>query len=85
MAFMPTWPSRVPTIASLMTPFLAMETNYVIPLWLFVMMLDKLVSWSPKSWSEYRWHNHLFSTLFQASTKKFSGMLHMAYFWFYLP
>jgi hypothetical protein len=44
------WPSRVPTIASLMTPFLATETNYAIP-FQFVMMLSNLVAWSPKSWS----------------------------------
>jgi hypothetical protein len=42
-----TWPSRVPTITSLMTHFLATKTNYAIPLQ-FVMMLASLVAWSPR-------------------------------------
>jgi hypothetical protein len=36
------WPSRVPTITSLMTHFLATETNYAIP-FQFVMMLS--IAW----------------------------------------
>jgi len=67
------WPFRVPTIAILMTPFLATETKYSIPIQ-FVMMLAILVSWSPKSWSEYRWKNHLCSSLLQASTRMFEWL-----------
>jgi hypothetical protein len=50
LAIAPAWAnlsSRVTTIASLMTPFLATKINYVILFW-FLMMLASLVSWSPR-------------------------------------
>jgi hypothetical protein len=47
---------------------------------LVLMMLGILVAWSPKSWSEYGWKNHLFVALFQASTSIFEWLLHMASF-----
>jgi hypothetical protein len=66
----------VPTIASLMTHFLAIETNqryYAIP-FQFVMMLASLVTWSPNIWSGSRWKIHLLFSLFKASMRKFEWL-----------
>jgi hypothetical protein len=42
---------------------------------LFVMIFAILFVWSPKSWSRYGWWNHLFDSLFQASTIIFEWVI----------
>jgi len=65
--------SKLPTVASIMTPFLATKkTKHSVPyIFQFVMMLVNLVAWSPNSWRGSGWQNHHFFSLFQVSTSIF--------------
>jgi hypothetical protein len=62
-----------------MNHFISIEKNYFIP-HRFVMMLDILVSWSPKSCGEYGWKNHLFAASSKILQATLSGLLKMDYF-----
>jgi len=73
------WSSRVPTINSLMAPFLATEANYSIPLQ-FVLILASLVACSPRVGENMdgiiiSWLSS--SNILQVNL---SGLLHMASF-----
>ena len=65
-----------PSIYSSSHPSISFPFDQIKPLHYFPsnIHLNILDSWSPKSWSEYRWKNHLCSSLLQASTRMFEWL-----------